>query len=78
MDQLFGDYHLDKSVVSVCGLADDLADRMYWHAQSPDARMRALEFMRRVMYGDAAAARLQRVLAVAQREPSQFGGSQSQ
>ena len=23
------------SLVSVCGLADDLADRMYWHAQSP-------------------------------------------
>jgi len=69
VDQLFGDYHLDKSAVTVCALADEAHDRAFWHAQSPEARLQALEFMRRVMYGDAATARLQRLLTVAQCEP---------
>ena len=62
MDQLL-------SVVSVCGLTNDVEDRAFWHAQSPESRLRALEFLRRVMYGDAATAGLQRILAVAQLEP---------
>ena len=68
MDQLLGEYRLDKSALRVCGPTDEAEDRAFWQAQSPEARLQALEFMRRVMYGDAATARLQRFLAVAQCE----------
>lgn len=66
MDQLLGEYRLDKSAIRVSGLADEAEDRSFWHAQSPEARLQALEFMRRVMYGNAATARLQRVLTIAE------------
>lgn len=68
MDELFDAYHLDKTVVSISSLTDDSDERAFWHAQTPEARLQALEFMRRVMYGDAATARLQRVLAFDQFE----------
>jgi hypothetical protein len=69
VDRLLDAYRLDKTVVTVSSLADDCDERAFWHAQTPEARLQALEFMRRVMYGDAATARLQRVLAVDQLEP---------
>jgi hypothetical protein len=39
-------------------------DREWWFAQTPQARLRAMELMRRINYGQAAAGRLQRLLEV--------------
>jgi len=48
----------------------EAADIAYWKSQTPMARLRALEMMRRVNYGAAATGRLQRVLEVVQRKKS--------
>ncbi len=43
-------------------------DRLYWWAQSPDARLAAVETMRQTLYGyDPAPDRLQRLLEITQR-----------
>ncbi len=61
---------MDKSAFSVASLSDEPDERAYWHARSPHERLRALEWMRQVVYGyDPASTRLQRVLEVAKREP---------
>ena len=46
----------------------EVQDRDYWLRQTPQARLRAMELMRRINYGKAAAGRLQRVLEVVQSE----------
>jgi hypothetical protein len=69
MDRPIDTYRLDKSAYSVASLEDESDERAFWQAQSPAARLEALEFLRQVMYGvDRATARLQRVLTVVQRE----------
>jgi hypothetical protein len=55
-----------RDVFEVANLreADDSA---YWRGRSPAERIEAIEFMRRVMFGnDRVSERLQRVLAVAE------------
>ena len=59
-------YRLDRSVLEVRALDDPDDDGSYWLKQSPEERMRALEYLRRRAYGPAATARLQRVFSVAQ------------
>lgn len=60
---------LDKTAFAVVSLHDaDAADKAYWAAQSPRARLEALEYMRQVAYGyDPVTARLERVLEVVKR-----------
>jgi hypothetical protein len=41
-------------------------DGAYWSQKTPEERMIALEYLRRMAYGIAATARLQRVLTLAQ------------
>lgn len=61
---LLREYRLDRTALSVGTLDDDDA-RDYWRRQSPEQRMRALEFLRQVHYGyDPATTRLQRVLEI--------------
>lgn len=56
------EYRLDRSFVEVAPLGDDDA-REYWRRQTPEARLRALEFSRQVFYGyDPDTTRLQRVV----------------
>src|SRR5919109_3019033 len=58
---------LKRKVITVVSLTAPPDDVAYWRAQSPRARWRAMELMRRINYGHAAASgRLQRVLEVAQ------------
>ena len=61
---------LDKSVLEVTSIDDeDAEEKRYWHAQTPHQRLEALETLRRLNYGEeAAAARLQRFLEVTERE----------
>ncbi|MBE2271116.1 MAG: hypothetical protein IAE80_22975 [Anaerolinea sp.] len=46
---------------------DDHDDKVYWWSRTPDERLRYMELLRRINYGDRATARLQRVLEIAQR-----------
>lgn len=65
------DFHLDKSVFSVVNLHDPPDDLAYWLTQTPEARLRAGEFIRQMVYGyDPATIRLQRVFEVGELEPS--------
>ena len=56
---------LDKGVFSHASLHDQPYERPFWHRQTPQARLQALELMRQINYGyDRCAGRLQRVLEV--------------
>jgi hypothetical protein len=60
-------YRMDKTAFGVINMADQEADSKFWCSQTPHERLRALEFLRQVMYGyDPVATRLQRVLAIAE------------
>lgn len=57
---------MDKSQFFVVPLAEADDDNAFWHAQSPQSRLAALERLRQIAYGDYdSSARLQRLLAVA-------------
>ena len=67
----FESIRLDKTAFSVVSLRDaDALDKAYWAAQSPQARLEALELMRQVVYGyDPLTARLERVFEAVKRTP---------
>jgi hypothetical protein len=60
---------VDRSAFAVVESFDaaDAADRQFWWAQTPEARLQAAQYLREINYGDAATARLQRVLEFAER-----------
>jgi hypothetical protein len=55
---------LDRRAMSVATLTEAADDRRYWAGQTPQARLRAMELLRRINYGNAASGRLQRVLEI--------------
>ena len=60
----YDEHRLNRDAFSV-GTFDDDDARRYWRARTPEERLAALEFLRRIMYGyDPAAERVQRVLEV--------------
>jgi hypothetical protein len=60
---------LRRGKLSVATFADmERQDRGFWLRQTPQARLRAMELMRRINYGKAASGRLQRLLEVVQSE----------
>ena len=65
----FDSMRMDKTAFSVISLHDADADvKAYWKAQSPHARLEALELMRQVMYGyDPISDRIERVFEVIRR-----------
>ena len=65
---LLSETHMDKTVLTVASLHDPSDENEYWHRQTPEARLAALELMRQVMYGyNPSTDRLQRILTVTQR-----------
>ncbi len=58
---------VDRSVVVVKNHFDDHDDKLYWWSRTPGERLRYMELLRRINYGDRATARLQRVLEITQR-----------
>ncbi|HSU14329.1 MAG TPA: hypothetical protein VLK66_09545 [Longimicrobium sp.] len=56
---------VDRSALSLVPLFDELDEQRYWRSRTPAERLRHLETLRRINYGDQATARLQRVLEVA-------------
>jgi hypothetical protein len=55
---------LQRTALSVRTLAEQDDDAVYWASRTPEERMMALEYLRRMAYGPAALAPLQRVLSV--------------
>lgn len=61
---------MDKTAFSVGTLSDEGDEKLYWLSKTPQERLQALELMRQIVYGyDPSTTRLQRVLAVVEREP---------
>ena len=58
---------LDRTALSIGSLSDTSEERTYWLTQTPRERLKQIEILRRINYGDQATRRLQRVLEVAQR-----------
>jgi hypothetical protein len=59
-------FRLHRGAFSVVSLNDKDDDPEFWRTRTPLERMTALEYLRRMAYGSAATARLQRVLVVAE------------
>jgi len=57
---------MDKTKLTAASLNDPPDENEYWHQQTPEARLEALELMRQIIYGyDPSTERLQRLLTVA-------------
>jgi hypothetical protein len=61
---------LDRSAFSIGRLTDESDEKAYWLSRTPQERLRQMEILRRINYGNRAADRLQRVLEVAERKSS--------
>jgi hypothetical protein len=59
--------HVDRTVLSVTSLSKPADDRTFWLSRTPQERVRHIEVLRRLNYGNRATERLQRVLESAQR-----------
>jgi hypothetical protein len=58
---------LDKSALSVSHSFEDAELLAFWHAQTPEIRLRQVEKLRRLNYGRRATSRLQRILEISRR-----------
>ena len=66
---LLQELRMDKTHFSSAGLTDETDEATFWQAQTPQARLEALELMRQVMYGyDPSTARLERFFVFSQLE----------
>ncbi len=58
---------LDKTAFKIASLDDDSGEKAFWFSKTPYERLKALEQMRRILYGYyASTARLQNVFEVAE------------
>jgi len=62
MDKELIDVKIDKKFFSVMSLSDQSDDKDIWFAMDPIERMRHIEVLRRINYGNGATSRLQRIL----------------
>ncbi len=58
---------LDRTALAIGSLSDTSEERTYWLTQTPRERLKQIEILRRINYGNHATRRLQRILEVAQR-----------
>jgi hypothetical protein len=59
-------FRLNRRAFSVRTLADQDDDGAFWLTRTPQERLAALEYLRRMAYGPAACERLKRVLTIAE------------
>ena len=61
---------LDRTKISIFSSFEEAekADEEYWFSRTPEERLEQVELLRRINYGDAATARLQRVFEIVERE----------
>jgi len=62
-------FRVARSAVSIGKVSDEPDERHYWWSRTPLQRLEAVEYLRRMNYGDDATAGLQRVLEITQRLP---------
>ena len=60
------DLKIDKTAFSTASLGDESDEKAYWRSRSPHERLRHVEVLRRINYGDHSTTRLQRVLEIVQ------------
>jgi hypothetical protein len=61
---------VDRTAFSVVSLFEPSDEKQFWLSKTPYERLRAVEAMRKTIYGhDPSANRLQRVFEVTQRAP---------
>jgi hypothetical protein len=61
---------VDRSAIVVSTLDGEDDAKRFWWSKTPEERLQAVEFLRRLNYGyDALTARLQRVLEIIERKP---------
>jgi hypothetical protein len=58
---------LDRRALVIKQGFDDQDDKLYWWSRTPAERLRHMELLRRINYGDRATAGLQRILEIAER-----------
>lgn len=63
---------IDKTALSIVSSFEeaDKQDKEYWHSRTPYERLAYMELLRRINYGNAATARLQRVLEIVEGKRS--------
>ncbi|MGD9597543.1 MAG: hypothetical protein AB7G76_04125 [Steroidobacteraceae bacterium] len=59
---------IDKTAFSVALVEDDLDDRAYWHSLTAVERLRIVEQLRRINYGDDATRPMQKIIEIADLE----------
>jgi hypothetical protein len=64
---MLDELNIDRRALSISSDFDDEEQRMYWLLRTPYERLRHVEMLRRINYGDQATARLQRVLELAEQ-----------
>ena len=68
MEKELIDIQLDKNHFSVISLSERSKDTNYWLTVSPVDRLKQMEVLRRINYGNSATSRLQRVLENSERQ----------
>ena len=68
MEKELVDIRLDKSCFSVISLKEKSEDINYWLTVSPVDRLKHIEMLRRINYGNSATSRLQRILEDTERQ----------
>ncbi len=56
---------VDRSIVSISSVFEDTESRDYWLTQDPQKRVRHIEELRRINYGNRATERLQSFFEIA-------------
>lgn len=64
MEKEFIDLNIDKKSFSVLSLSDAQDDKSYWLEKLPIERLKHIEVLRRINYGNLATSRLQRFFEV--------------
>jgi hypothetical protein len=69
LTEITDEWTVDRTAFTVVALDEDQDERMYWGSRTPEERLRHLEYLRRINYGNRTGERLQRVLEVVEFTP---------
>jgi len=59
---------VDRKAFSVVSLTDDSGEKAYWLVRTPQERLKQVEILRRINYGNKSAARIEKVFEIVERE----------
>jgi len=61
------DLKINKKAFSVISISDASGEKAYWLSRKPNERLKHIETLRRINYGDSATSRLQRFFEITER-----------